>query len=223
MKSDNEKLKVLFKLLCMWKVEHQNKDFAGTEELFRQLQQTFEGENVLDFPDPSPKKKVKKVNESVEEKKVSEEIVDDSDNPQPQQFDRQFDTYEELCELIEHKGERDAFRYHFCEVPFGEETHHKVSFLFEYIGDWKAPIDEWMNFLGEVLQKSNEFEDWVEKKMPKSVEAFSSVIANPINEDKVRDTKEICRSRNCAQLYVNEYIKKPSEDEEEDGEGWKKE
>ena len=130
MKSDNEKLKVLFKLLCMWKVEHQNKDFAGTEELFRQLQQTFEGENVLDFPDPSPKKKkVKKVNESVEEKVVAEEFVENSEIPLPQQFDRLFDSYEELCELIEHKGERDAFRYNFCEVPRRKATHYKTSIL----------------------------------------------------------------------------------------------
>ena len=104
MKSDNEKLKVLFKLLCMWKVEHQNKDFAGTEELLRQLQKTFEGENVLEFPNPFSEERVENVDENVEEKEVAEEIVDDSDDPQPQQFDHKFDTYEELCDSIEHKG-----------------------------------------------------------------------------------------------------------------------
>ena len=207
----------------MWKVEHQNKDFAGTEKLFRQLQKTFKGENVLEFPNPSSEERVENVDENVEEKEVAEEIVDDSDNPQPQQFDRKFDSYEELCDSIEHKGERDAFRYNFCEVPFGEETHHKVSFLFEYIGDMKAPLDEWMNFLGEVGQKSDEFTDWVEKQMPKSVESFTSVIANSIDEDKVRDSKGICRSRNYAQLYANEFIKSPSEDEEADGDELKKE
>jgi len=221
MKDDNEKFKVLFKLLCMWKVEHQNKDFPGTEILFRQLQKKFEGENVLDFPDPSPKKKAK---EKVENIKVSgqNELILDSDDPQPQQFDHKFDTYEELCDSIEHKGERDAFRYNFCEVPFGEGTHHKVSFLFEYIGDMKAPIDEWMKFLGEVTKKSDKLSKWVDKKMPKSVEAFESLIVSPINGEKVRDTKEICRSRNSAQLYANEFIKSPSEDEEANGDEWKK-
>ncbi len=82
MKDDNEKLKVLFKLLCMWKVEHQNKDFAGTEKLFRQLQKTFKGENVPEFPNPSSEERVENVDENVEEKEVAEEIVDDSDDPQ---------------------------------------------------------------------------------------------------------------------------------------------
>ena len=86
----------------------------------------------------------------------------------------------------------------------------------------KAPIDEWMKFLGEVTKKSDKFSKWVEKKMPKSVEAFESLIVSPINGEKVRDTKEICRSRNFAQLYANEFIKSPSEDEEADGDEWKK-
>lgn len=224
MKDDNEKLKVLFKLLCMWKVEHQNKDFRGTEKLFRQLQQTFEGENVLEFPDPSPKKKVKKVNESVEEKKEAEEIVDDSDNPQPQQFDRKFDTYEELCDSIVNEDEKQLFGYHFCNVPVGKETHHKVSFLFDFIGDMKAPLDEWTDFSEELGKKFYELNVWLKKKMPKSVEVWPSIIKTSIDGDGVRDTKGICRSRNFAQFYADEFIKSPSEDEEEeeDGDEWKK-
>ena len=53
MKDDNEKFNVLFKLFCMWKVDHHNKDVPATEKLLRQLQKTFEGDNVLEFPEPS--------------------------------------------------------------------------------------------------------------------------------------------------------------------------
>ena len=70
----------------------------------------------------------------------------------------------------------------------------------------------------EVIQKAQEFKR-VEKKRPKSVEAFSSLI-NSIDGDKVRDAKEICRSTNL-HSFMRMNAKSPSE-EEEDGDEWKK-
>ena len=47
-------------------------------------------------------------------------------------FDNKFDTHEELCDSIEHKGGECIFDTTFAKCLW-RKTHHKVSFLFECI------------------------------------------------------------------------------------------
>ena len=52
MEIDDKTAKALYELLRKWKINNLGKDFEGTEDLYKQLDEKFKGGDVFSFLDP---------------------------------------------------------------------------------------------------------------------------------------------------------------------------